>query len=127
MAQRQPFIGELIPLDSPEEPNVTFQIKRLDNRAVMAYRDKNSQVRYIYEDDGNKMVTEKDYPMGSMRVDVVELGLAGWNITKSDDTAVPVTRENILGYLMPEELDAIYDKVMEINPILAGEKARKNS
>lgn len=125
--QRQPFIGELIALVSPEDKEVTFKIKRFGNREIMIYRDKNSQVRYIYKQDDEEMVTEKDYPVGSMQIDVVELGLASWNITHSDETVVPLTRENILGYLMPEELEAIHAKILEVNPILTGEKARKNS
>jgi hypothetical protein len=123
---RQPFVGELVPLTSPEDTDIVFSIKRLNTRDVMAYRDKNSQVRYIMEDDNERVVTEKDYPMGSMRVDVVVLGLASWNVTDMAGNPLPVTRENILTYLVPDELDAIYDKVMEVNPILSGEKARKN-
>lgn len=125
---RQPFVGELVPLISPEDPDVTFSIQRLNNRDVMAYRDKNSQVRYIYDDGdaNNKMITEKDYPMGTMRVDVVALGLANWNITDPTGNPIKVSRETILSHLLPEELDAIYDKVMVVNPILSGDKARKN-
>lgn len=125
--QRQPFVGELIPLHSPEDQETIFKIKRFGNREIMIYRDKNSQVRYIYEEDDQKMITEKDYPVGSMQVDVVELGLASWNITDSKDELIPLSRESILGYLMPEELEAIHAKILEVNPILTGEKARKNS
>jgi len=124
---RMPFVGELVLLPSSEDADVSFSIKRLNNRDVMAYRDKNSQVRYIQEDDNERFITEKDYPMGSMRVDVVVLGLDSWNILDTAGVVIPVTRENILGYLMPEELDAIYEKVMEVNPILSGDKARKNA
>lgn len=124
---RQPFVGELVALISPEDKEVVFKIKRFGNREVMAYRDKNSQVRYIYKQDDEEMVTEKDYPVGSMQIDVVEMGLASWNITDSEDHLIPLSRETILGYLMPEELEAIHAKILEINPILTGEKARKNS
>lgn len=128
---RQPFVGELLPLASLTDPEVIFQIKRLGNQAVMLYRDKNSKVRYIMEsdddDDKSRMITEKDYPVGSMHIDVVELGLAGWNITDDAGSVIPLSRENILAYIDPEELDLIYDKVMEINPILSGEQARKKT
>jgi hypothetical protein len=128
---RQPFVGELYPLPSEQDPEVIFQIKRLGNQAVMLYRDKNSKVRYIMEndddDDKSRMITEKDYPVGSMHIDVVELGLAGWNITDEAGTVVTLNRENILSYIGPDELDAIYEKVMQINPILSGESARKKS
>lgn len=123
---RQPFVGELIPFSSPEDTEVTFSIKRLNVRDVMAYRNQNSQVRYIMEEDNERVITEKDYPMGTMRVDVVMLGLANWNITDAIGNPVSVNRENIIAYLIPEELDALYDKVIIINPILSGEKARKN-
>jgi hypothetical protein len=128
---RQPFVGELFPLLSETDPEVVFQIKRLGNQAVMLYRDKNSKVRYIMEndddDDKSRMITEKDYPVGSMHIDVVELGLAGWNIVDDGGVVIPLSRENILAYVDPEELDLVYDKIMEINPILSGESARKKT
>jgi hypothetical protein len=74
-------------------------------------------------DEGNdqRITTEKDYPMGSMRRDVVKLGLATWNI-ESGGLPVPINEDTILTYLDPigGELDAVYDEIMRINPILTG-------
>ena len=123
---RTPFIGEVVSMVSPSDPEVTFGIKRLNNRAVMTYRDANAQVRYVIDDGSEKMTTEKEYPMGTMLVQVVSLGLDNWNITDAANNPVNISEDAILTYLDPEELDAIYDKVMEVNPILTG-AARKNS
>lgn len=119
--ERQPFIGEIVPFISPSDPEVTFGLRRLDNRAVMQYRDANSAVRYIMEEGNDRVITEKDYPMGTMRRDVVKLGLATWNIT-NDGKPVPIDEETILQYLNPldGELDAVYEEIMRINPILVG-------
>ena len=127
MKARVPFIGEIIDYPSPFDAEVVFGIKRLPNRDVMAYRDKNSVVRFITEDNSERYIQEKDYPAGTMRVDTVLMGLATWNITDESGKAIDITRENILLYLDPEgELDAVYDKVLEINPILTGREKAKN-
>lgn len=124
---RTPFIGEITPFTSPIDEEVIFGIRRLGNGDVMKYRDLDAAVRYVYQDDDNKVTTEKDYPMGTRRVDTVMLGLASWNIT-DNDKAVDITRENILKYLHPDgELDALYDKVLELNPVLTGQAALKKS
>lgn len=126
---RIPFIGEIVDFPSPEDPDVTFGIKRLATRDVMSYRDKNSIVRFIQRDGvgGEEFIQEKDYPAGTMRVDTVQLGLASWNITDENGKPVDITRENILAYVTPVELDEVFKKVHEINPILAGETATKNA
>lgn len=125
---RQPFIGQLVSFNSPADPEVIFGIRRLDNAAIMIYRDKDATVRYIMEDGTDRVITEKDYPMGTRRLDVVLLGLSTWNITDSG-APVDINRESVLKYLDPDggELDAIYDKILEVNPVLNGQQARKNS
>ena len=124
---RIPFVGEVLNFPSPTDKEVLFGVKRLNNHDVKTYRDKNSVVRFISrEGDGNEFVQEKDYPMGTMRVDTVCLGLASWNITDEHDKPVLINEKAILQYLMPEELDAIYDKVLEVNPILTGRDAKKD-
>ncbi len=123
---RIPFVGEIVDFPSPEDPEVIFGIKRLATRDVMSYRDKNSIVRFIQRDGGDEFVQEKDYPAGTMRVDTVQLGLASWNITDEHGKPVEITRENILAYLTPGELDEVFKKVHEVNPILSGESTTKN-
>lgn len=126
MKARVPFIGEIIDYPSPLDPEVIFGVKRLPNRDVMAYRDKNSVVRFITEENSERYIQEKDYPAGTMRVDTAVMGLATWNITDESGKSVDITRDNILLFLDPEELDGIYDKVLEINPILTGREKSKN-
>lgn len=128
MPIRAAFVGQLTEFPSPTRDDGTlFQLKRFGPREVMIYRNANSQVRYIMGDDDEKVITEKDYPMGDMQLTVVTLGLGDWNLTDESNTAIPITKENILTYLDPEEITAINDKVFEINPALKGESTRKKS
>lgn len=124
---RTPFVGEISNFVSPIDKEVIFGIKRLNNRDVESYRDKNSVVRFISDEgDGNKFVQEKDYPMGTMRTDTALLGLADWNIVDENNVPVKITRKSMLELLDPRELDAIYERVLEVNPILTGRDAEKN-
>lgn len=124
--ERSKFIGEVTPFTSPVDKEVSFGLRRFDNAAILKYRDLDAAVRYTYQEGDDKVTTEKDYPMGTRRLDVVMLGLVSWNITDNGQ-AIPITRENVLAYLDPEgELDAVYEKIMELNPVLTGQ-ARKNS
>lgn len=127
MRERSPFVGEVITFPSPIDPEVNFGIRRLGNREVMAYRDKNSVVRFISEEESGRYIQEKDYPAGTMRIDTILLGLASWNIVNPQNQAViPIDKESILSYLDPKEFDAIYEKVHELNPILLGREEQKN-
>lgn len=128
MPARTPFVGELTSLTSPVDPATTFSIKRFNARDIMTYRNANSQVRYIMDDgDDGKYMTEKDYPMGDMRMTVVVLGLADWNITDAGNNPILLNKETVLTYLDPNEVDAIYDAVVAANPAILGDSARKNS
>lgn len=128
MPVRTAFVGELTEFASPTRDDGTlFQLKRFGPREIMMYRNTNSQVRYIMGDDDDKVVTEKDYPMGDMQLTVVSLGLGDWNLTDDGGKPLPINKDTILTYLDPEEITAIYDKVFEINPALKGESTRKKS
>jgi hypothetical protein len=129
MPKRAPFVGDTKTFASPTDKETTFVIRRLSIQQVMIYRDRNSKVRYITEDndDNNqKVVTERDYPAGSMTVDIAVLGLASWNIADLAGNNVPVSEENMLKYLEPEELDFISEKVLDVNPILSNRGNQKS-
>lgn len=125
--KRVPFVGEIDPYPSPFDADTVFGLRRVSNRDVMAARDKNSVVRYISEEGSERFVQERDYPAGTMRLDTIMLSLANWNITDDQDKAIPVSRDNVLDYLEPDELEALYDKILELNPILTGQQATKNA
>lgn len=125
LKQRQPYVGQTLDVPSPLDAEIVFTIRRVDNRAVIAYRDRNSVVRYIQRDGDGEFLTEKDYPMGSMRLDTLVLGLVAWNIAGPDGQMVLLTPESIKDYLDPVEFDVIYDKIIEINPILLGRDQQK--
>lgn len=129
MPKRAPFVGETTPFASPTDKETTFVIRRLSIQQVMLYRDRNSKVRYITEDsdeNSQRVVTERDYPGGSMTVDIAVLGLASWNIADLDGNNVPVNEENIFKYLTAEELDFISEKVLDVNPILSNRGNQKS-
>lgn len=126
---RTPFIGEVVTMKSPLDEDISFGIKRVGAREVMAHRDRNSVVRYIQRDEGGEFITEKDYPVGTMRLDTVLLCLDSWNISHDGLNPLKIDRDAVLGHLDPEEIDALYDKSLEVNPILnpaGGKDARKN-
>lgn len=123
---RTPFVGEVVTVKSPSDPEVEFGLKRVGNREVMAHRDRNAAVRYIQRTDTDEFISEKDYPVGTMKVDTVLLCLESWNVANDQHQVVKIDREAILSYLTPEELDFLYDQALEINPILSGREARKN-
>ena len=127
MPRRTPFIGGTKPFQSPIDPTTTFVIRRLSNRQVILYRDRNSVIRYVTEsgNNGERYITERDYPTGTMTLDVAVLGLASWNIRDPEDRDLKITEETLTDYLDPEELDYVADKVFEVNPILRGNQKRE--
>lgn len=129
MPIRTPFIGEVTTFPSPLDSSILFGIRRLSNGQVMAHRDRNSVVRFITEssDDEEKerFVQERDYPAGTMTVDIAVLGLTTWNIQDEKGHDLPINQENILRYLDPEELDFISEKVLEVNPIISSNRNQK--
>lgn len=130
MPIRTPFVGEISTFESPAEPGVKFGIRRLSNGQVMAHRDRNSVVRFVTEsgdDDNERYIQERDYPTGTMTVDIAVLGLATWNLQDDQGNAIPINQETILKYLDPEELDFVSEKVLEVNPIISNRNQKKRT
>lgn len=126
MPRRSPFVGDTKAFASPIDSTTQFVIRRLSVAQVMTYRDRNSVVRYVTEEESGKYMTERDYPAGTMNVDLAALGLASWNIQDMNGNNIPVSEETIKTYLDPEELDFIAEKVLEINPILSSRGNQKS-
>lgn len=128
MPRRTPFVGETKSFPSPIDKKVHFVIRRLSVQQVMLYRDRNSVVRYVTESAGEsneRYITERDYPTGTMTLDVATFGLASWNIQDEEGNNLKITEDNLKKYLDPEELDFVADKVFEVNPILRGNQKSK--
>jgi hypothetical protein len=123
---RTPFVGEITTVISPTTPEVQFGIKRVGNREVQSHRNMNSAIRYTQTEGSDTFTTEKDYPVGSLRVDTVALCLESWNLADLSGNPIRIDKEAILSYLEPEELDFLYDKALEVNPVLSGAAPRKN-
>jgi len=123
MPRRTPFVGETKSFPSPIDKKTHFVIRRLSIQQVMLYRDRNSVVRYVTESAGEsneRYITERDYPTGTMTLDVATFGLASWNIQDEEGNNLKITEDNIKKYLDPVELDFVADKVFDVNPILRG-------
>jgi hypothetical protein len=126
MPQRSPFIGDTKTFTSPIDKDTKFVIRRLSVVQVMTYRDRNSVVRFITEEESGRYTQEKDYPTGTMNVDLAVLGLASWNIQDLASNDVKINEDTIKTYLDPEELDFIAEKVLEVNPILSNRGNQKS-
>ncbi len=125
MPKRSPFVGQTKTFASPIDDQTHFAIRRLSVQQVMTYRDRNSVVRFITEEESGRYTQEKDYPAGTMNLDLVVLGLASWNIQNLDGTDIKITEDTVKSYLDPEELDFIAEKVLEVNPILTNRGNQK--
>lgn len=130
MPVRTPFVGETKTIDSPIQKDAKFVLRRVNTGQVIAHRDRNSVVRFITQDDenGERYIQEKDYPVGTMQLDTIILVLFSWNIQDEKHQNIEITREHVIAYLDPEELDAIYEEGIKLNPILSNrEKKEKDS
>jgi hypothetical protein len=127
MPARQPFVGELTTITSPDNADVKFDIKRCGNREHLARQDLASTMRYTQK--GDDVITERDYPTGTMKLDTVLLALAGWNLTDLEGVALKITRDTVRDYLSPSEFDYLYDQILEVNPMWKpnGEEDTKNA
>lgn len=123
---RTAFAGQITDFTSPEDEEVSFGIGRIGNAEYISHQNLSSTVRYIQEENDQRFVSEKDYPVGSMRVDTVLLALKRWNIESANGSLVEINKDNLLAYTSPTELNFLHDKVMEVNPILTGKDAAKN-
>lgn len=122
---RRPFAGQIttvVSVDSksaaPEE-QVTFDIKRCGVKENIARQNLSQTVRYVTETAGEdvRYVTERNFPVGDLKLETIALGLAGWNISDDNNASVPVNRETIQSMLSPSEFEDLYDRVLDVNPM----------
>lgn len=128
----RPFAGELIafptPDPDPEREGIVFQLKRCGVKENTIRQNLSSTVRYVNRDESGDFVTERDYPVGDMTLSTVKLGLADWNLADSNGVPLPINEENIQVYMSPLEFQAVYDRILEINPMWGrGEATTKKS
>jgi hypothetical protein len=117
---RRPFAGELVDFPSPDDETVIFSVKRCSVADNIKRQNLASTVRYVNEDDGARFVTERDYPVGDLKIATVTLALGGWNIVDDNNAPLKISELTITQYLSPREFDFIYEKALEVNPIWSG-------
>lgn len=124
---RTPFVGSTEVVTSPDDNETTFTIKRIGNREYLDHQNINKTIRYVQKDseDGMEYASERDFPMGDMKLKTILLALSDWNITDAVMRAIPINEDSLKDYLSPDELDFVYDKVLDVNPILRGDRGRE--
>lgn len=129
LKKRVPYVASTVEVVSPDDPDVTFRIKKVGNRELIAYRDRDKVIRYTTRNsvNGEEYVSEKEYPRGSNQLDTILLCLDSWDLAQDNGQMLPITLDNMIDYLSTEELDFLFDQCFEVNPVLSGIGARKKS
>jgi hypothetical protein len=130
LKKRVPYVAGTIEVASPDDPEVKFRLKKIGNRELIAYRDRDKVIRYTTRnsENGEEYVSEKEYPRGSNQLDTILLCLDSWDIAHPDNgLQLPITLDTLVDYLSTEELDFLFDQCFEVNPVLLGVGARKKS
>ncbi len=117
----RPFIGNTKTITSPIDAQRTFDIKRFGLREKLERQNLSSTVRYVDrgQNGDTDMVTERDYPVGSMNLATVRLGLAAWNLEDEQQRPIPITEGTIQDYLDPQEFDFLLNTINDFNPVIA--------
>jgi hypothetical protein len=116
----RPFAGQLTSHASPVRPEIELQFKRCGVAENIQRANMASKVRYIQEDGTDKVISERDFPMGDLQLETIFLALADWNLGDENGNAIKVTRSNIVKYLEPKEFPWAYKLALEVNPAWAG-------
>jgi hypothetical protein len=128
--ERGLYIPPTKTLVSPDDEEVQFTIKRATNAEHLARENMFAKIRYFErsQEDGGEMVSEREFPYGSMKLETVLLCLTGWNLTLNGDPA-PLSRDNVIKLLSPQELNFLYEAVVDFNPLWqkGGEKNSEKS
>lgn len=130
LKKRVPYVAGTVEVTSPDDPEVKFHLKKIGNRELIAYRDRDKVIRYTTRNsvNGEEYVSEKEYPRGSNQLDTILLCLDSWDIAHPDTgQQLPITLDTLVDYLSTEELDFLFDQCFEVNPVLSGIGARKKS
>lgn len=131
---RRPFVGKIetfpYPEDaSPDDPNVpVFGIKRVGTAENIARQNLSATVRFINQGDTDNYATERDFPIGDLKLETVLLALVDWNFTDDNNRPVQITRQTVQTYLQPDEFEYVYEKCLDVNPMWrnGGEEVKKS-
>lgn len=126
---RRPFVGELKTFPSPEDPETTFTFKRCGVRENIARRNLVSTVRYIQDEGSDRLITERDYPSGSLDLQTILFALVDWNIHDDNKNKITINEQTVQDWLSPNEYDFVLRMAYEVNPMWLGrgEEEVKNS
>lgn len=114
-------------LQSPSDPEVNFKIKKATNREDVERKNFSSKIRFISnQEDGENVITERDFPTGDLEIETIKLCLVDWNLEFAEGKKLPITINNIKDYLTPEERQFLYDSIIEFNPLWSGRRDTKN-
>lgn len=128
---RRPFVGEIITVQSPDNPDVHFDLRRCGVAEHIARQNLSATVRYVPRDVEDDVVTERDYPMGTLRLKTIMFALKGWNLGDENGHPITLSEVTVQQYLSNREFNFLYDKALEVNPMWTGadseEETKKDS
>lgn len=101
---------------SEVDPETEFTIKKASNREDVQRTNLFAKVEYVTDDEDGTIITRRDFPVGDLQLETIQLCLIKWNI-EDGGRAVPITRQTMLDYLRPEERVQLYQEVLDFNPI----------
>lgn len=114
---RTPFVGEAKTYDSPDDPDVQFTFKRCGVAENIRRQNLASKIRYIESDDeSGKMISERDFPMGSLQLETILLAMTGWNLIDENSRPVPLNKSTVQSHLSSAEFDFCYRMALAVNP-----------
>lgn len=128
LKKRSRGMGKPEEVASPLDPEVKFYIKHVGVGETIEHRDANAKVRYTTRDGDNgiEYISEREFPEGTSQMETLLRCLVKWDIAdEQTGLEAPITEDNIIAYLDPEEFDFLYEKCLEFNPILTGVGNRK--
>lgn len=128
LKKRSRGMGKPEEVASPLDPDVKFRIKHIGVGEMIEHRDSNAKVRYTTRDGDNgiEYISEREFPEGTGQMETILRCLAGWDIADEvTGLEASIDEANVNAYLDPEEFDFVYQKCLEINPILLGVGGRK--
>jgi len=111
---------------SPSDPEVVFTIKKASNREDVERSNLFARVEYVQSADDGELITRREFPMGDLQVMTIKLCLAKWTIEDAQGRAVPINEQTLLDYITPEERVALYEAIIDLNPIWSNRAEAKS-
>jgi hypothetical protein len=108
-----------LPIPEGDEKEI-YTVKLADTRATLARANLFSSVRYITADESGETKTERDFPMGDLRLETVRLVLTDWNLTNDKGKKHAITHDSVMEFIDPDVFSWLYTRIIEMNTVWGG-------